>query len=246
MLEFFKNKLRDFYFKRRFYIVENNKKIFSIRKFGGATGGRGKNFFDKEPETIRWINSFNQNSNFLDIGANVGIYSLYAASKDINVVSFEPESSNFYQLNLNIIDNKFSNKIKAYPFSAGKNFEIGNLDLGTLKVGGSGHNFLSKKGNLINERGLFSQGSIGFSIDHFIELSNFIPNFIKIDVDGNEALVVEGMTNILKNNKLKSILLEVNQELDSHIKAMKIIENNNFKIEKKEKYNFLTNYIFSR
>jgi FkbM family methyltransferase len=246
MLEFLKNKLRDFYFKRRFYIVENNKKIFSIRKFGGATSGRGKNFFDKEPETVKWINSFNKNSNFLDIGANVGIYSLYAASKDINVVSFEPESSNYYQLNLNIIDNNFTNRIKAYPFSAGKNFELGNLDLGTLKVGGSGHNFLSKKENSFDERGLFSQGSIGFSIDYYIELSNFIPNFIKIDVDGNEALVVEGMKNTLKNNELKSILLEVNHKFDSHIKAMEIIKNNNFEIVKKEKYDFLTNYIFSR
>ena len=123
---------------------------------------------------------------------------------------------------------------------------MGNLDLGTLKVGGSGHNFLSKKENSFDERGLFSQGSIGFSIDYYIELSNFIPNFIKIDVDGNEALVVEGMKNTLKNNELKSILLEVNHKFDSHIKAMEIIKNNNFEIVKKEKYDFLTNYIFSR
>ena len=48
----------------------------AIRDMGNSAVSRGKNFFLKEPKTISWINNFNSNSKFLDIGANVGIFSL--------------------------------------------------------------------------------------------------------------------------------------------------------------------------
>ena len=45
----------------------------------------------KEPETIEWINTFEKDSTFFDIGANVGIYSLYSAiMRNNNVFAFEP------------------------------------------------------------------------------------------------------------------------------------------------------------
>ena len=36
---------------------------------------------DKEPETIQWIDEFEDNSIFWDIGSNIGLYSIYAALK---------------------------------------------------------------------------------------------------------------------------------------------------------------------
>lgn len=45
----------------------------------------------KELETIRWIDSIPPDRVFWDIGANIGIFTLYAAvRKDIHVVAFEP------------------------------------------------------------------------------------------------------------------------------------------------------------
>ena len=53
----------------------------------------------KEPETINWINGFKKNSIFFDIGANIGIYTLYSAVKIGNTVySFEPHSVNYKNL----------------------------------------------------------------------------------------------------------------------------------------------------
>ena len=45
---------------------------------------------------------------FFDIGANVGVYSIYAAKRSPKamVYAFEPEYSNLHQLKLNIINNK--------------------------------------------------------------------------------------------------------------------------------------------
>ena len=36
-------------------------------------------FATKEPETLEWIETIPQGSTFWDIGANIGLYSLYAA-----------------------------------------------------------------------------------------------------------------------------------------------------------------------
>ena len=61
----------------------------------------GKRLFKKEPETISWINNFykfkiNKKIKFWDIGANIGVYSIYAGKKykNIEIVSFEPSTSN--------------------------------------------------------------------------------------------------------------------------------------------------------
>ena len=66
-------------------------------------------FYNKEPETLDWINKF-INTNpiiFWDIGANIGLYSLYAAIKHKNceVISFEPSTSNLRILSRNIYIN---------------------------------------------------------------------------------------------------------------------------------------------
>lgn len=59
---------------------------------------RAETLLTKEPETIEWINSFGEGCVFWDIGANVGIYSMYAALKTkANVLAFEPAASNYYK-----------------------------------------------------------------------------------------------------------------------------------------------------
>ena len=81
---------------------------------------RVETFFTKEPETIEWIDSFDENSKiiFWDIGSNIGLYSIYAALKykDIEVVSFEPSTSNLRVLSRNISINSLENIIKSNQF----------------------------------------------------------------------------------------------------------------------------------
>ena len=74
---------------------------------------RAQTLFEKEPITIKWIRSFEKNSIFYDVGANVGMYSIFAAIvSKCNVYSFEPESNNFQVLMENILFNELFNKIK--------------------------------------------------------------------------------------------------------------------------------------
>ena len=50
---------------------------------------RAKTLLTKEPETIEWIHTFGSDDIMWDIGANVGVYSLYAALRGNRVCSFE-------------------------------------------------------------------------------------------------------------------------------------------------------------
>ena len=72
---------------------------------------RIETLFSKEPDTIRWIENFDDKEQiFWDIGANIGIYSIYAASfsENIKVISFEPSFANLKILSRNISTNGLS------------------------------------------------------------------------------------------------------------------------------------------
>lgn len=63
---------------------------------------RVETLYTKEPETIEWINNFPEHSILWDIGANVGMYTIYAANKGHFVVAFEPSSREYGILKKNI------------------------------------------------------------------------------------------------------------------------------------------------
>ena len=64
---------------------------------------RAETLYTKEPVTINWIKKFEKEKVFFDIGANVGMYSIFASIySEVEVHSFEPESNNFQILNENI------------------------------------------------------------------------------------------------------------------------------------------------
>ena len=61
---------------------------------------------------LEWIDEFGEGGAFYDIGANIGIYSLYhAVTKSGKVYSFEPSVFNLRQLAKNISINDFDDKI---------------------------------------------------------------------------------------------------------------------------------------
>lgn len=58
-----------------------------------------------------------------------------------------------------------------------------------------------------------------------------IPDYIKIDVDGIEHLILEGGDRYLKNVKIKSLSIEINENFkEQYDNVLKIMYINNFKI----------------
>ena len=201
---------------------------------------RGTRLHTKEPDTINWIDEYINDGDVLyDIGANIGVYSLYAAKyKNATTYSFEPESANYYYLNKNIYHNNLSNKIKAYNIALNDSNLLSVLNLSQFRPGAGNHNFNKElDANHKKFNSAFKQGMIGLSVDDFIyEWGGETPNHIKIDVDGNEHIVINGMTNILKDMKLKTIAIEVNLNLESDDELKNKLISYGFKLLTDERY----------
>ena len=204
---------------------------------------RVNRFFSKEPKTLEWIDTFKRSENFLDVGANIGIYSLYAAKKGISVYAFEPQVLNFAELYTNIYLNDLSDKINGYGIALTNENTIEYLSLLSM-VPGQSHNDYA-----IDIPGQMKQGCAGFKLDYLVE-KNVIPQptHIKIDVDGIESKVIEGGVNTIQN--CKTILIEV-EDMD----IVDMITKLGFKIDDNFTYEFETapevdkkifNYIFKK
>jgi FkbM family methyltransferase len=86
-----------------------------------VTNWRVDTYFSKEPETLEWIDSFEKKENliFWDIGANIGLYSIYNSLKNpkSTTIAFEPSSSNLRVLTRNISINNLEKNIKVVPIT---------------------------------------------------------------------------------------------------------------------------------
>jgi FkbM family methyltransferase len=212
---------------------------------------RARTLLIKEPETIEWIDNFNVNDIFWDIGANVGVFTLYAALRGLKVLSFEPSPSNYYLLSKNVEINKMDDRVFSYCIAFNDLTKLDFFLMSDTELGGSYNSFgvaldlHGKEGKVV-----MAQAMIGYSIDDFIAQFNpQFPNYIKIDVDGIEDKIIEGAKKTLRDNRLKSVLIELNKEIDGYKNVIEIIESSGMKIKKTIKRHpdyQLYNYIFER
>jgi FkbM family methyltransferase len=176
-------------------VIEDGKVRFKMRVSTKMEEYRWRTALDKEPETISWLKSFSPHDVFFDVGANVGVYSLFAASlyPEMMILAFEPMKANYEALRENIRMNGFSN---IYPIRAaiGRERAFVNFDSKGLETGGSGGQ-AGEKGDPVS---MLSADDLGMDIDH-----------VKIDIDGQELEVVKGMQKTLP--RIKSILIEVSK-----------------------------------
>lgn len=121
----------------------------------------------------------------IDIGANLGSFSMYAANKGANVLSFEPDSYNFNYLLKNIKINNFENKIKAY------NVAISDKP-GTVKLSINDNHAC----NSIMDSDQYNTLDVtSTTIDIIInELKIQKINLIKIDVEGAEYIILPNIS----------------------------------------------------
>ena len=223
---------------------------------------RIQTFYTKEPETLRWIDNFNgKKIVFWDVGANIGLYSIYASivHKKIKTIAFEPSTLNLRILSTNISKNNLHDKISICQIALNdkKNVfltmhESSNIEGAALNTFGNNLDFEGKKISTINKYKIF-----GTSIDSLLkDKSLTIPNYIKIDVDGIEHLILKGGIKYLKSKKVKSISVELNENYKTQLKfCTRILENLNFQfirkehsgmVEESKDYNKTYNFIFNK
>lgn len=244
---------KDFYEKRSYKIVNlkknDEKLVFFTPNY--LTSWLVEDFFNKEPETIEWIDNFEKNDEkiiFWDIGSNIGLYSIYAAKlhKSIDVISFEPSTNNLRVLSKNIFINKLTNKIKIFQLPlSDKKFGFAEFKESQF-IEGSSHNcfyydmdFEGKKIDTKNKYNIF-----GTSINHLLDNNILdVPTYIKIDVDGIEHLILKGADSYLLNKKIKSIQIEINENYkDNFEMAVNLLSKNGFKFKEKKRNDNLKIY----
>jgi FkbM family methyltransferase len=180
---------------------------------------RVQSIYEKEPWTLEWLASFEPGSILVDCGANVGMYTIWAAAtRRARVYAFEPEAQNYATLNRNIQLNNLSDRVSAYCMGLSDSSGLSTLHLAQLEIGGSCHAL----GEALDYQhrplaAVFRQGSIAATLDELVESGTVpIPDHIKIDVDGFEPKVLAGARETLKQPDVESLLIETNQNLEDH------------------------------
>ena len=168
---------------------------------------------------MSWIASFEPGDVLLDVGANVGMYSIWAAAtRGTRVFAFEPESQNYALLNKNIYFNQLVADVTAYGIALSDEIGFGDLHLGQFLPGGSCHTFGEKLDFKLEPlAAVHSQGCYSTTVDAFIDAGHMpVPKHVKIDVDGIEHKVLAGARRTLEDPTLASVLVELNTNLDLH------------------------------
>ena len=221
-------------------------------------------FFSKEPETLEWIDSFQEKENliFWDIGANIGLYSIYNSLKNpkSTTIAFEPSSSNLRVLTRNISINNLEKNIKviSMPLTNKKNI-FQEMKEGQFIEGGALNSFGEKFDFEGKEfKPTMKYNLLGTTINYFLENSILdIPDYIKIDVDGIEHLIIEGGDKFLNDKKVKSLSIEINENFkEQYNKVLNLMNKYEFKLLHKKhnddilseqsKFKNSYNYIFKK
>lgn len=179
--------------------------------------GRSLAALTKEPGTHRWIRKSIQPGDVVyDIGANIGIYTIMAAAQvgpTGQVYAFEPHAANFARLLRNIAKNEISGNIKPCNIALHGCSELLEFYYRELVSSSSD----SQLGVTVDSDGQafqpqMSEPKVSFTVDDLIFKFNFPqPDHVKIDVDGNELLILHGMRKLLTSTiPPVSIQIEVN------------------------------------
>lgn len=167
------------------------------------------------------MNHLDENSLFVDIGANVGHFALLASGvSKAKTIAIEPIPNTFEKLVNNIALNKLEAKITCLNIGLGE-------EKGELKF--------TKSLDVMNRVALENENvpTISVPIQKLDDvLKDKKPTFLKIDVEGFEYFVLKGATETLQKESLKYILLEFNNSGDK------------FGISDQKVFDFVTSYGF--
>lgn len=140
-----------------------------------------------------------EGDDFLDVGANVGVYSILAASRGARVLAMEPVLDTYEQLLDNIHLNRFQERIEACRVGVGK--EPGEL---RFSIGSGPTNHVLAVGEAADH-------SVAVAVDTLDLLAaGWAPTMLKIDVEGFEANVIAGASGLLAQQSLQAVLIELN------------------------------------
>jgi len=191
---------------------------------------------EDEPETLEFL--LNQKGKiFIDVGAFIGKYSILLSKNFEKIIAIEADPYNYSQLVRNIRLNSIWNKV--IPLNIALTNSNGILKLNLSEDGNEGHSII------VN----FGKGSIevlGLKLDTAIDLLKIDPkniDVIKIDVEGAEYFVLQGMERVLREGK-PILIIEIWDDSEYKEKTLELLEKYGYKMIKELDKGYATNYVF--
>ena len=151
-----------------------------------------------------------------DIGANMGIYTVYYAKKfKSKVYAFEPYFRNLELLVKNIKLNLIEKEVSLIPNPVCEKSLISDFFQLRSIAGDAVSTFNDELTKSILLRNKYAKNDpmqysvLGLSIDDLVELNLIkLPDLIKIDVDGNELEIINGFKKTIQKLEKISMLIE--------------------------------------
>ena len=136
---------------------------------------------------------------FVDVGANMGAYSLLAAGvKEARVIALEPLPDNVEVLHEQLMLNGLTEKVQVLPIAAGE-----QPDTLQLVTKSSQNTFIIKSDDWR------SQNSLSVEVRRLDAILPDCPRIIKIDVEGHELFVLKGLGHFIQDPHLQYIICEM-------------------------------------
>ncbi|AUC75486.1 FkbM family methyltransferase [Olleya sp. Bg11-27] len=167
---------------------------------------------------------------FLDIGSNIGYYSLLAiqANPTINVIAFEPAIGPKYYLEKNIKLNNFEKNIKPIDIALSDCngiidfYEVENIKYKKLKYNLAGE---GNAGTKTTSRDFIKRRVSTTTLDQFVEENNINNiDIIKLDTEGTEIHILNhGKNTIIKNQPIiicETLFNTIEKELEDYFKPL--------------------------
>lgn len=143
----------------------------------------------------------NEISAFLDVGANIGLYSVFVShlAPSAEVHAFEPVTRNYHQLCANLLINGLSGRVQPHCIALSDRDEraIIHIDPSSTGVSRMSLEDGSRSADVFTQQEQIQ----GRRLDNLLSWEDH-RIFIKIDVEGHELSALRGMTRLLADNQV--------------------------------------------
>ncbi|MCF2164667.1 MULTISPECIES: FkbM family methyltransferase [Halobacterium] len=189
----------------QYSLTLNNQEVMFSAPTSKLVQRNRQRFRSESKELCEFLGEIRQDDVIYDIGANTGLYSLFAAKMcpQGTVAAFEPYPPNVRILqqditrnnleNVEVIEFALSNSVGEIEFSQPESDDIG---YGSSSIDTDG-----------TEGGITIPTTTGNALVASGEIPS--PNIVKIDVEGAESLVLEGLEEIISPSSCRAIYCEV-------------------------------------
>lgn len=200
IIRFFWWQIRNLFIKKSYiHQFTENSKLYVGKGMTGATGNLYCGLHEYR-EMMFVLHLLRSNDLFVDIGANIGSYTILASAEvGSKSFSFEPIPITFKQLKENVVLNNIGSKVTL-------------LNIGLASKKGKLY-FSNEKDTSLNHVEIINSNNnlIPIEVDTLDnKLSGLNPLLLKIDVEGFEFDILKGASNVIDDNNLKAIIIELN------------------------------------